>query len=531
MSDIVIGWQVTKGMEPKYWLLNSAKPGFQDDKYLVKIPAETIANHTVIIAQSGSGKSYFLGRLIEEILLRTQARCIIFDTNGDFRRVQEIKDDNIWSSASYNPEKEIGELPHELTRNDFESNWKIIPKQIITGSKVRTHAPNLKLFNLWLPSTSVELLVEDLDPKMRNELYLCHDYLQNIAEVVSLQYELRSEKLDLLYIAEKISEVSKSGITDTVKQDIRSLLKVDDLIGPMQAKLKSICKDPRELITLVGSHGIMGIIAILLFKSVVGATDKILDVIAINYLDKKIEDAIGSLSYIHNSNALSYYFGKIHLYKTAGILSPYPTKSIQSQDKLVVVDLPSFKDKHSRLIAINTILNEELDRAKADWEKAMLLEPNQDNRVPTFIVLDEAHNLIPAEPRNKIEEILLDQYRTISAEGRKYGLYLILISQRPDKLDPHVLSECENKALMKINTETVLQLIVKILGLENVSHRILEKCLEFNKGRALIIGDWSKEKPQLLHCAARRTVEGGRNLRPEYWAVSPEELEPKETEK
>ena len=47
----------------------------------------------------------------------------------------------------------------------------------------------------------------------------------------------------------------------------------------------------------------------------------------------------------------------------------------------------------------------------------------------------------------------------IAAEGRKYGLFLILVSQRPDKLDHPILSECANKAIMRLDSRTIVQLV------------------------------------------------------------------------
>jgi DNA helicase HerA-like ATPase len=64
---------------------------------MVRIPTKKMDKHTVIIAQSGSGKSFFLGRLIEEIMLKSKARCLILDPNGDFRRINEI-DEELWRS-------------------------------------------------------------------------------------------------------------------------------------------------------------------------------------------------------------------------------------------------------------------------------------------------------------------------------------------------------------------------------------------------------------------------------------------------
>jgi uncharacterized protein len=156
-------------------------------------------------------------------------------------------------------------------------------------------------------------------------------------------------------------------------------------------------------------------------------------------------------------------------------------------------------------------------RARAAWNEALAKPPSEDKRVPNFIIVDEAHNLIPAKPRGTTEVALAEQFRTVVAEGRKYGLFLILVSQRPDKLDPQVLSECENKAVMRLNSNSVLTITRQMLGLDDVPPKVLEKCLDFKKGRALLIGNWAPEGDLLLYCAARRTVEGGRDLQGEFW--------------
>ena len=44
------------------------------------------------------------------------------------------------------------------------------------------------------------------------------------------------------------------------------------------------------------------------------------------------------------------------------------------------------------------------------------------------------------------------------------------------------------------------------------------KCMEFEMGRVLLMGRWAPGNPKVMYCAARRTIEGGRNLRPEFWA-------------
>jgi hypothetical protein len=90
---LVLGWQVNTEGHPIYWLNENAKVGLQHDSDLLRVSADLMDSHTVIVAQSGSGKSFFLGRLVEELLMRTKCRCLIFDPNGDFSRMDQINED------------------------------------------------------------------------------------------------------------------------------------------------------------------------------------------------------------------------------------------------------------------------------------------------------------------------------------------------------------------------------------------------------------------------------------------------------
>jgi hypothetical protein len=248
------------------------------------------------------------------------------------------------------------------------------------------------------------------------------------------------------------------------------------------------------------------------------------------YVAQLIDRIAKAPSYIPDS-ASRYYFSKAREYELTAILDTsigpeWPQVIPGMRPRVTIVDLPSLPSRDIRLLAINTILNSEWKRARQLWSAALELPQEEDSRVPTFIVVDEAHNLIPVDPRARAEAAIREQFRTIVAEGRKYGLFLILASQRPDKLDPLVLSECENKAVMKLNTGAVLNTTRTMLGLDDLPPGFLEECLEFATGRVLLAGRWVSDTPQLAYVAARRTVEGGRNLRKEYWATPPVLLDP-----
>jgi hypothetical protein len=99
---------------------------------------------------------------------------------------------------------------------------------------------------------------------------------------------------------------------------------------------------------------------------------------------------------------------------------------------------------------------------------------------------------------------------TIAAEGRKYGLHLILATQRPNKVKRGLLGECDNAIIMKMNSRSDLDHLAQEMRILDV--KLLEPCLHFQgQGNALAVGEMTRMAPyvQLFKSAPRRTVEGG----------------------
>jgi hypothetical protein len=136
------------------------------------------------------------------------------------------------------------------------------------------------------------------------------------------------------------------------------------------------------------------------------------------------------------------------------------------------------------------------------WEHRM-------ERRPLLIVIDEAHNFCPPAPRSSVEAQLTEQLIQIAAEGRKFGLWLFLSTQRPTKIHPNVLSQCDNLGLMRMNSPRDLAEIADVFGFVPVA--LLEQSPTFRKGEALFAGAFSDE-PQLVRVGRRLTVEGGSDL-------------------
>jgi len=71
-------------------------------------------------------------------------------------------------------------------------------------------------------------------------------------------------------------------------------------------------------------------------------------------------------------------------------------------------------------------------------------------KLPVLLVLEEAHNFAPAKAMTPAEQRAITTTKQIAQEGRKFGVGLILISQRPSRLDETTLSQCNSYIVMRM---------------------------------------------------------------------------------
>lgn len=73
-----------------------------------------------------------------------------------------------------------------------------------------------------------------------------------------------------------------------------------------------------------------------------------------------------------------------------------------------------------------------------------------DLKLPVLLLLEEAHNFAPARAVTPAEQRAINSTKQIAQEGRKFGVGLILISQRPSRLDETTLSQCNSYIIMRM---------------------------------------------------------------------------------
>jgi DNA helicase HerA-like ATPase len=168
----------------------------------------------------------------------------------------------------------------------------------------------------------------------------------------------------------------------------------------------------------------------------------------------------------------------------------------------VVVDLGSLPTREEQSLTAAAVL--------ADlWRR-------REERRPVLIVIDEAHNVCAAEPEDRLAAIASEHAVRIAAEGRKFGMYLLVSTQRPQKVHPNVVTQCDNVVLMRLNSAADAAYAQEVFSF--VPPGLMATVSGFGLGEALVAGKICPAAA-LARFGGRVAVEGGADVSAD-WAVT-----------
>ena len=140
--------------------------------------------------------------------------------------------------------------------------------------------------------------------------------------------------------------------------------------------------------------------------------------------------------------------------------------------------------------------------------------------LPTVLVMEEAHYFVKRY-NDDAENIgptiqCCKIFEKIAREGRKFGLGLILSSQRPSELSPTVLSQCNSFLLHRITNDRDQELIHRLLP-DNM-RGILREMPSLPSQYAVLLG-WASELPVMVKMRTLREEQRPQSNDPDYWDV------------
>jgi len=144
--------------------------------------------------------------------------------------------------------------------------------------------------------------------------------------------------------------------------------------------------------------------------------------------------------------------------------------------QIIILDMNDASDEVVEIVSAVT--------ARLIFDRLRKAEPR--NRFPVHLILEEAHRYVAERPsRYAIDASQI--FERIAKEGRKYGIFLLLASQRPSELSKTVLSQCSNFVIHRIQNPDDLMHIRQMTPF--ISESVMKRLPSLPKQFALIFGN------------------------------------------
>ena len=367
-----------------------------------RLLASGFDRHTFLCGQSGSGKTFSLGVILERLLMDTSLRIVIIDPNSDFVRLGEVP---AFEEVAGRMDGEMDAEMYGAVRQRYMDAaagvhlLRPVPRGTVAGNALRVRFSDL--------APIVQGMVLQIDP------------LSDLEEYSSLR-----------------STVERLGRAAYSLADIRDAAAAD------------LSTEGRRLALRISNLGVAG-------WDLWAERD-----------EPSLADAIGS----------------------------------QGTWRALVLDVGGFSNAAEKSLIASGML-EHL------WNE-------RERRQPILIVADEAHNICAQDPPDPFTAAATDLAVRIAGEGRKFGLYLLMATQRPQKLHANVLSQCDNLVLMRMNSSGDLAHLASTFSF--VSASLIQQSASFRQGEALVAGK-IVPTPLMAKFSGRISREGGSDI-PTTWA-------------
>lgn len=464
------------GLEKRGNLYLGVSPFYNYKKIYVDLN-ELFSKHIGIIGNTGSGKSYGIARIIQNIFVDPnfipyKSNFFIFDSSGEY----------------YNAFSNI---------NTVNPNYNY---RFLTTNTNSPHSGEIFRIPIWL--LNVEDIALLLSATTHTQLSIIEKTLK-LVRIFSESDEKASEHQNYL-IANAIMTILYSNQSAASKRDeIFSLL---NTCYTEQFNLNAVIQGigyTRKLqdCFLIDSNDDFSERVLLteyVNKFIISGT-KQYEASSTNYytvedLEKALNFALISEGWLRNENV---YADAITLKVKLHELVIGPNKKFFEYENFVKLDqfISNLIIKDGKKYQIININLEDVDDGFAkSIVKIMtrllfdLSRKIQRGSIPFNILLEEAHRYVQKDQ----DEFLFGYniFDRVAKEGRKYGVIMALISQRPVDLSDTVISQCSNFIVFKMSHPRDIEYITKMIP--NITEDIIEKQKSLQVGNCLVFGSGFK---------------------------------------
>lgn len=355
--------------------------------------------HAVIVGSTGSGKSWCVAKILEQVALLKSADAVLFDIHGEYA---------------------------PLVGDNFV-HYKIA-------------GPN--------------------DSKSDNILYLPY-WLLTYEEMLSLMLDRSDSNApnQAMMFSKAVIDGKRAFLKSIGRDDMVASITLDSPIPyDLDELLNFLNEKDTEMVQ--GSRGEKK-------GTYNGLLTRFIQRLSTKKLDKRL-----NFMFDNDSSLLDYNYMKELCEK---LMSP-------SSDKKAGVKIIDFSEVPSDILPLIVSLLARLIFSVQQWTDV-------EKRHPIAIFCDEAHLYIPANTEKSVDSASLVTFERISKEGRKYGIGLVVISQRPSEVNRTVLSQSNNFIAMRLTNVDDQTVVKRLLPDSLGDYADMLPILDI--GEALIVGDAS----------------------------------------
>lgn len=443
--------------------------------YDIKLDVDNFfSNHFAILGNSGSGKSYSVAKILQSIFYQCKtlpyySNIFLFDAYGEyqraFSRIHEVNENinyKVYTTDLNSSEFEILKLPFWLLGIDdlcllLNVNSKeqipVIEKALkLVSYFSRDEAEVISQKNDIIARCLLDVIFSGKGPSLiRNK-------------IVSILTKFSTSNLNLEV------KLEKGGWTRTIRQCL--FVEKDGEFSDVEVVieyLESLCMDNFELSLPNGE-----------FMYTMKDFSVALDFALIS------EGTLSSDTAFETANILKVRFNNL---MSSDYARYFEYDSYINRDGYINFLLTANNGRKAQIVNFN--INYVDDRFAKSLVKIFskllfdfTVNLNQRSSMPFHIVLEEAHRYVQNDA--DVEILGYNIFERITKEGRKYGLLLGIVSQRPSELSETTISQCSNFLVFKMFHPKDLQFIKDIISSADIT--VTNKIKTLHPGTCIMFG-------------------------------------------
>lgn len=425
------------------------------DNVAVELDPNGLRRHVAVIAQTGAGKSYTVGVVLEK-LLQLGGTVVVFDPNSDYVLMRR---DEKHRATSFADRVEVYRLPTTQAGR--------IPDDEIGGAKKFT----IQFSKLEVDEIMQMTGIAQTSTNIRKAIQTAWDRLQG------RDYTPKDFSAELEKLAEGGDDFSQQG-----RPMPRGPRPLNPAIGDEDAVSAAFAKRRAQS---TGND----------WEDLIQPHEEPDPEPHESNRESNVKGGkLPSLDAIQGAGKALKYLELLERVDIWGF-EDVPMKELLRPMNLSVIDVAGVDQWISEFI-VAKVLNE-------TWGVAV----NEGLPRPVFFVLEEAHNFVPGGQGAQSHSAAI--IKRIASEGRKFGLFLVLITQRPYKVHGDTLSQCNSQIIMRLTNPQDQQAIRQ--SSESISEGLLADLPGLNIGEAVILGPLVRV-PVMVRVGHRESKEGGNDI-------------------